>query len=87
MTTSPSDATEPGLTGKKRNKRKKPPTVPELKRALTVPEFCRDHAICVATFYNLKKAGKAPRTMRVMNRTLISIEAAAEWRRQMEKIA
>jgi hypothetical protein len=56
----------------------------EGRKAFTVPEFCRDHRICVATFYNLKKVGKAPRTMRVLNRTLISVEAAAEWRRQME---
>jgi hypothetical protein len=73
-----------GKKSKKRKKRKKPPTVPELRRAFTVPEFCRDHGICVATFYNLKKVNKAPRTMRVLNRTLISVEAARDWRRQRE---
>ena len=52
--------------------------------AHSVPEFCRRHRICRATFYNLRRKGLAPRVMKVGNRTLISREAAAEWRRRME---
>ena len=37
-----------------------------------------------ATFYELLAAGRGPRVMKVGKRTLISVEAAAEWRRKME---
>jgi len=52
--------------------------------AYSVDEFCRRHNLCRASFYNLVKAGRGPRIMKVGSRTLISIEAAAEWRRRME---
>jgi predicted DNA-binding transcriptional regulator AlpA len=52
--------------------------------AFSVDQFCKRHGICRAHFYNLAKAGRAPRIMKVGSRTLISREAAAEWRRQME---
>ncbi len=52
--------------------------------AYPVDEFCRRHGICRATFYNAQKDGIGPRTMKVRGRTLISREAAADWRRQRE---
>jgi predicted DNA-binding transcriptional regulator AlpA len=55
--------------------------------AFSIPEFCRRHGISRAHFYNLSKAGDGPAVMRVGRRTLISAEAAAEWRRRMERIA
>lgn len=53
--------------------------------ALSVVEFCERHRITKPTFYELVKRGTAPRIMKVGRRTLISIEAAADWRRQMEQ--
>jgi len=53
-------------------------------QAYTVDEFCQAHRLCRATLYNLLKRGRGPRTMKAGSRTLISIEAAADWRRQME---
>jgi hypothetical protein len=50
----------------------------------TVDEFVAAHRICRATFYNLLKDGKGPVTMKPNRRTLISGEAAADWRRKME---
>jgi hypothetical protein len=35
-------------------------------------------------FYKLKADGRGPRTMSVGSRTLVSIEAAADWRRACE---
>jgi predicted DNA-binding transcriptional regulator AlpA len=35
-------------------------------------------------FYELVKGGKGPRLMKIGRRTLISQEAAADWRRAME---
>jgi predicted DNA-binding transcriptional regulator AlpA len=63
------DALQPGLTGR---------------RAFSVDEFCAAHGISRAMFYKLGKERKAPRLMKVGTRTLISEEAAADWRRQME---
>jgi predicted DNA-binding transcriptional regulator AlpA len=54
------------------------------KAAQTVDEFCADNNLCRATFYNLRKAGRGPRIMKIGSRTLISAEASSAWRRQME---
>ena len=54
------------------------------KQAHSVDEFCEAHGICRATLYNLWKSGDGPRFMRVRDRRLISIDAAADWRRDME---
>jgi hypothetical protein len=52
--------------------------------AYSVDEFCRRNRICRATFYNLIRAGRGPRLMKVGARTLITVESAADWRRRME---
>jgi predicted DNA-binding transcriptional regulator AlpA len=52
-----------------------------------VNEFCREHGISRGHFYNLLKRGEGPKIMRVGRRTLVSAEAAAEWRRRMEVAA
>ncbi len=54
------------------------------KQAYSVDEFCEAHGFCRATLYNLWRSGDGPRFMRVRDRRLISIEAAADWRRDME---
>ena len=54
--------------------------------AFSIPEFCCRHGISRAHFYNLSKSGQGPALMRVGRRTLISAEAAAEWRRRMEQV-
>jgi predicted DNA-binding transcriptional regulator AlpA len=50
----------------------------------TVDQFCASHHIGRTHLYELLKRGQAPRLMKVGRRTLISREAAAEWRRAME---
>lgn len=55
--------------------------------AFTVAEFCKAHSFTKVLFYKLIKEGRGPRIMKVGSRTLISIEAAADWRRQMEDCA
>ena len=52
--------------------------------ALSIPEFCEAHGISEGFFYKLKKQGEGPREMKVGARTLITFEAAAEWRRARE---
>ncbi|RWN95178.1 MAG: AlpA family phage regulatory protein [Mesorhizobium sp.] len=52
--------------------------------AYSIPEFCAAHRISRASFYNLINDGKAPRTMKVGTRVLISKEAAADWRKACE---
>ena len=51
----------------------------------TVKGFCAAHEISKVAFYDLLKKGIGPRIMKVGTRTLISLEAAAEWRRRMEE--
>ena len=55
-----------------------------MKSTATVPQFCDGHNISRTHFYELIKQGKAPRLMKVGRRTLISLEAAADWRRRVE---
>jgi predicted DNA-binding transcriptional regulator AlpA len=56
------------------------PPLPTPRLALSIPEFCKAHGISEGFFYKLKKQGEGPREMKVGARTLISFEAAAEWR-------
>lgn len=56
-----------------------------VRSAFSISEFCETHGISRALFYLLQKDGRAPRTMQVGRRVLISIEAATEWRKRMEE--
>ena len=51
----------------------------------SVKDFCHAHSITKVTFYKMQKEGTGPRIMKVGARTLISAEAAADWRRQCEE--
>lgn len=53
--------------------------------AYTVAQFCADHNISRTHFYQLVKDGMGPRFMKLGRRTLISAEAAADWRRDIER--
>ncbi len=53
----------------------------------SVADFCRAHGISRALFYKLLREGCGPRVMKVGRRTLISREAAEDWRRRMEAAA
>ncbi len=53
----------------------------------SVADFCGAHGISRALFYKLLREGRGPRVMKVGRRTLISREAAEQWRRRMEGAA
>jgi excisionase family DNA binding protein len=53
----------------------------------SVAEFCRAHGISRGTFYRLLGEGLGPTAVKIGRRTLISSEAAQEWRRRMEQVA
>ena len=55
--------------------------------AFTINEFCESHRLSRASFYNLRKLGRGPSEMHLGSKILISVEAAAEWRRRMEEAA
>jgi predicted DNA-binding transcriptional regulator AlpA len=57
---------------------------PATKLSFSIDEFCAAHGISRAFFYVLMNRGKAPRIMQVEGRKLISVEAAADWRRERE---
>lgn len=59
------------------------PTPP--RAAMTIVEFCEAAGgISKSFFHKMIKDGTAPRIMKVGRRTLITAEAAAEWRRERE---
>lgn len=53
--------------------------------AFTVDQFAKEHGISRTRYFALQKEGLGPRTFKVGARTLISTEAAAEWRAKMEQ--
>ncbi len=53
--------------------------------ALDVSSFCEKFGISQSFFYKLKRQGKAPRTLKVGSRRIITAEAADEWQRDMEQ--
>src|SRR5262249_48711920 len=52
--------------------------------AFSIRQFCKAHAISEDMFYKMKREKWGPTTMKVGSRTLISVEAAAAWRRRQE---
>ena len=55
------------------------------KSAFSPTEFCDQHGIARTTLYTLIKEGRGPKVIKVGRRTLITSEAAAEWRQRMER--
>lgn len=51
--------------------------------AFTISGFCERHNISRRLFYNLLEQGRAPELMRVGSKPLVSVEAAAAWRKRM----
>lgn len=57
------------------------------RKALTVSEFCEMYRVGRNLFYKLLSAGLGPQIMKVGRRTLISIDAADAWSREMERLS
>jgi len=64
------------MRGKKRTTRPPAPAA-----AYTIDEFCHAYHISHSTYFKMKRDGIGPREMHIGSRILISIEAAAAWRR------
>lgn len=56
-------------------------------QAYSIAEFCKVHGISRGMYYILENEGRAPITMHLGRRRLISREEAAHWREQMIRIA
>jgi hypothetical protein len=54
------------------------------KVAESVKDFCQSNGISKSMFYKIQREGKGPCIMKIGRRTLISNEAAAEWRKSLE---
>jgi hypothetical protein len=52
--------------------------------AMSIPQFCRRHAISQSFFFKLRSMGLAPAMMKVGARVLISRESAKRWRAARE---
>ena len=53
--------------------------------AKSIPQWCSSYNISRATFYNLAKNGKAPATINLGRRRLITNAASQEWEAAMAK--
>ena len=53
-------------------------------QSLTILEWCERHKLSRASFYNLMKAGKAPRIMKVGSAVRITDDADRDWCRARE---
>ena len=56
------------------------------KDAYSIAEFCKRHSIGRSSFYSQIAAGTGPKFFKVGNHTIISKEAAADWRKAREAI-
>ena len=63
-----------------------PPEVHTAVDAFSIASFCKRHGISESFLHKLRVKGLGPVTMTVGSRTLISAEAAAEWRRAREGV-
>jgi hypothetical protein len=55
--------------------------------SFTIDEFCSRHGICRATYYNLKKVGKAPREMELNRARRISGDSEKDRVKDRERAA
>jgi hypothetical protein len=55
------------------------------RQAFTIREFCEAHRISRTALYKHWEAGTGPRRMHNGTKNLISVEAAADWRREREE--
>lgn len=74
----------PQVTGRKITRQAQAPTLLE-RAAYTIREFCQARRISKSTYYNLRKQALGPDEARVRDRVIITMEAAARWRRAREK--
>jgi predicted DNA-binding transcriptional regulator AlpA len=57
------------------------------KLVYSVDEFCKAVGISRASFYNYRKLGLAPRTVRLHGKVLITRKTAEDWLRDREEVA
>ena len=55
--------------------------------AYTVGEFCAAHRISRSKLYQLWATGAGPRFIQVGSKKIITVEAAADWRRRGEAVS
>ena len=82
----PTCRSEPSLNGAAPTPKARGPP-PSFAAAFTVLEFCQAHRISETHYYEMKKNGQGPDEMVAGRRRLISLEAAARWRKAREAAA
>ncbi len=53
--------------------------------AYSVDAFCRAHSLSRSKFYEMLRSGDGPRVMKCGAKTLVSVEAARDWRLARER--
>jgi predicted DNA-binding transcriptional regulator AlpA len=55
-------------------------------RARSIRAFCREYGFSKSHYYNLRRRGLAPRTLRVGAKQIVTNEAADEWVERMKAL-
>lgn len=50
-----------------------------------IPQFCDDNGVSRTQWFYLKRLKRAPKTIQIGSKEMVSPEAEAEWRREMEE--
>jgi hypothetical protein len=53
----------------------------------SIKTFCQTHNVSESQYFILRKAGLGPAEMKIGRRRIISVESAADWRRERERDA
>ena len=59
--------------------------MPEFEQvSFSISQFCARNGISLASYYKLRKANRAPRSMVILNTIRITLEAEKDWQRERE---
>jgi hypothetical protein len=79
----------PEVTGRKLRSgaqtKGKAPSIRGPPACYSIREFCDAHRFSIDFYFRLQRDGLGPKVMKIGGRTLISIEAAADWRKAREE--
>jgi hypothetical protein len=78
-------ATQEDKTRRARPPKTAPPDADNQTDAMSITTFCQRHGISRSFYFLLQQQGRGPKVFELGSRTLISKEAAADWRRQQEE--
>jgi hypothetical protein len=75
-------AAQANVTGRRVGVTGAPPSVE--RAAYSISEFCAAHRISQSMYFKIRNAGLGPREARALNKVIITLQSADDWRRERE---